>query len=85
MSTTYLKREAKSPQTETATAQQVVTEMLATIQAGREDAVRRYAKDLDQWTGDIVMSPAAIDAALREAAPQVKRVCAGPPRKVSTK
>ncbi len=73
MSTTYLKRAAKSPQTETATAQQVVTEMLATIQAGREDAVRRYAKDLDQWTGDIVMSPAAIDAALREVPAQVKR------------
>ena len=73
MTTTYLKRAAKSPETETATAQQVVTDMLAAIQAGREDAVRRYAKDLDHWTGDIVLSPAAIDAALREVPDQVKR------------
>jgi hypothetical protein len=47
--------------------------MLAAIQAGREDAVRDYAKDLDHWTGDIVMSPAQIDAALREVPTQVKR------------
>ena len=62
MATTYLKRASKTPETETATAQQVVGEMLAAIRAGGEDAVRRYARDLDKWTGDIVMSPAAIDA-----------------------
>ena len=49
MSTTYLKRAAKTPESETATAQKVVNDMLAAIQTGREDAVRRYAKDLDHW------------------------------------
>lgn len=73
MTTTYLKRASKTPETETATAQQVVTEMLAAIRAGGEDAVRRYAKELDQWTGDIVMSPAAIDETLRTVPAQVKR------------
>ena len=73
MSTTYLKRASKTPDTETATAQQVVTDMLATIEAGREQAVRDYAAKLDHWTGDIVMSGAAIDAALREVPAQVKR------------
>ena len=46
----YLKKAAKTPETETATAQKVVTEMLAAIEAGGEQAVRDYARKLDQWT-----------------------------------
>jgi sulfopropanediol 3-dehydrogenase len=72
MSTTYLKRASKTPETETATAQKVVTDMLAAIEAGREDAVRRYAKALDQWEGDIVMSEAAIAAAVAEMPAKVR-------------
>ena len=45
----YLKRASKTPETETATAQKVVTEMLAAIEAEGEAAVRRYAKQLDKW------------------------------------
>ena len=37
---------------ETATAQKVVTDMLAAIAAGGEKAVRDYARKLDQWSGD---------------------------------
>lgn len=66
MAETYLKRAAKTPETETATAQKVAGDMLAAIQAEGEAAVRRYAKDLDGWSGDILMSPAQIDAAVRE-------------------
>lgn len=73
MAITTLKRASKTPETETATAQKVVTEMLTAIQAGREEAVRRYALELDKWSGDIVMTPQAIDAALREVPAQVKR------------
>ncbi|CAG9187050.1 sulfopropanediol 3-dehydrogenase [Cupriavidus pinatubonensis] len=53
----YLKKAEKTPQTETATAQKVVTEMLAEIQARGEDAVRQYATQLDGWSGDIVLTP----------------------------
>ncbi|MBB3016219.1 sulfopropanediol 3-dehydrogenase [Cupriavidus alkaliphilus] len=53
----YLKKAEKTPQTETATAQKVVTEMLAQIQARGEEAVRQYAKQLDGWSGDIVLTP----------------------------
>ncbi|TDF57707.1 histidinol dehydrogenase, partial [Cupriavidus sp. L7L] len=56
----YLKKAEKTPQSETATAQKVVTEMLAEIQARGEDAVRQYAKQLDGWSGDIVLTPAQI-------------------------
>jgi len=72
MGTTYLKRASKTPETETAAARAVVDEMLAAIEAGGEDAVREYARKLDQWEGDIVMSPAAIDAALSKVPAQVR-------------
>ena len=73
MTITYLKKASKTPETETAAAQKVVNEMLATIEAGREGAVREYAKTLDKWTGDIVMTPASIDAAIRAVPDGVKR------------
>ena len=66
MPLTYLKRAAKTPETETATAQKVAGDMLAAIQAEGEAAVRRYAKELDGWSGDILMSPAQIDAAVAQ-------------------
>jgi hypothetical protein len=40
MTITYLKKASKTPETETATAQKVVNEMLATIESGGEQAVR---------------------------------------------
>ena len=72
MTITYLKRASKTPETETAAAQGVVTEMLARIQAEGESAVRDYARKLDGWGGDIVMSDADINAALRAVPTQVK-------------
>lgn len=72
MAVHYLKKAAKTPESETATAQKVVHEMLAAIESRGEAAVREYAQSLDGWSGDIVMSPAAIDAALREVPAQVK-------------
>ena len=47
MTIRYLKKAAKTPETETATAQKVVTDMLAAIEAGGEAAVRDYAHKLD--------------------------------------
>mgnify|MGYP001066259294 FL=1 len=73
MATRYLKKASKTPETETATAQKVVTEMLAAIEAGREDAVRAYARQLDGWQGEIVMSRQEIDRRAAEVPPQVRR------------
>ena len=56
MAITYLKKAAKTPETETATAQKVVTDTLAAIETGGEQAVRDYALKLDKWSGDIVMT-----------------------------
>jgi len=73
MSTHYLKRASKTPDTETATAQKVVTEMLAEIERAGEQAVRDYARKLDQWEGDIVLTRADIDRRAAEVPADVRR------------
>jgi len=73
MSTNYLKKAAKTPETETSTAQQVVTEMLANIEKSGEAAVKEYASKLDKWSGEIVMSDEAINAALSQVPDHVKK------------
>ena len=73
MGMTYLKKAGKTPETETANAQVVVTEMLAEIGARREEAVRAYAKKLDAWDGDIVLTRAEIDHRAAEVPAEVRR------------
>jgi len=72
MSTTYLKKASKTPQTETATAQHVVTDMLAQIQTRGEEAVREYARTLDGWEGEIVLSADAIAQQIRHVPASVR-------------
>jgi sulfopropanediol 3-dehydrogenase len=69
----YLKRAAKSPETETAAARAVVEEMLAEIAKNGEAAVRDYASKLDHWTGPIVMSAVDIERRTRDIFPAVRR------------
>jgi sulfopropanediol 3-dehydrogenase len=69
----YKKRATKTPESETATAQKVVSEMLARIQAQGEAAVREYAKQLDKWEGDFVATRAQIEENARRVPAQVKK------------
>ncbi len=73
MPVVYLKKASKTAETETATAQKVVTEMLGAIQQRGEAAVREYAQKLDHWDGDIIMSAQAIEAAIRDIPAGVRR------------
>lgn len=73
MAITYLKQASKTPETETGTARAVVQEMLENIELHGEAAVRDYARVLDKWTGDIVMSEAQIDAAIRDVPADIRR------------
>jgi sulfopropanediol 3-dehydrogenase len=68
----YLKRAAKTPETETGAARKVVDEMLAAIRAGGEQAVRDYAKKLDRWTGPIRVAPEEIERRTAAVPPGVK-------------
>ncbi len=73
MAIDYLKKAAKSPDTETGNARIVVEEMLGEIERHGEAAVREYAAKLDQWTGEIVVSPDEIERRTSAIAPDVKR------------
>ncbi|MBL8309732.1 MAG: histidinol dehydrogenase [Burkholderiales bacterium] len=73
MTTTYLKKAAKTPETETATAQRVVTDMLAEISRNGEAAVRQYASTLDGWMGEIVLTRDEINRRATEVPDRVKR------------
>jgi sulfopropanediol 3-dehydrogenase len=73
MAIIHLKKAAKTPDTETATAQKVVAEMLAEIEKNGEAAVRAYAEKLDKWTGEIIVTPGEIERRTREIPESVKR------------
>jgi sulfopropanediol 3-dehydrogenase len=72
MAITYLKK-ANPPQQaiDTATGD-TVRKMLGEMQAGGEEAVRRYARDLDGYTGEIVLGEAAFAAAEKALTPGIK-------------
>lgn len=72
MSVAYLKKATKTPETETATARQVVEEMLARIETGGEEAVRAYAKQLDNWDGPIIVSAEEIERRAAEVPAHVR-------------
>lgn len=59
---TFLKRAAHSAATSMDLASARVREMLETIATGGEDAVRRYARELDGYEGDILLSPERVAA-----------------------
>lgn len=73
MSIQYLKKATKTPETETAGAQQVVETMLAEIRARGEDAVREFALKLDNWSGEIVVTAQQIERRTRDIPESVKR------------
>jgi sulfopropanediol 3-dehydrogenase len=72
MSVQYLRKAAKTPESETATAQSVVNEMLAEIQKNGEAAVRAYAKRLDQWEGEFIVTRAQLDENAKAVPAEVK-------------
>ena len=69
----YLKKASKTPETETATAQAVVTEMLAEIEKNGETSVRAYANKLDQWSGEIIVTQAELAQNAQAVPEQVRK------------
>ena len=69
----YLKRAAKTPETETGHARQVAGDMLADIEARGEAAVRDHAAKLDNWRGEIVVTSDDIERSTRDIPSSVKR------------
>ena len=66
MSMTYLKSATKTSETEAGTARRVAGDMIAAIETGGEEAVRRYANELDRWNGPILMDVGAVKSRITE-------------------
>lgn len=69
----YLKKASKTPETESGAARKVVDEMLAAIGRDGEAAVREYARTLDGWSGEILVSSVEVERRVRAIEPAVKR------------
>jgi sulfopropanediol 3-dehydrogenase len=65
VATTYLKKASKTAATGASDTQATVSEILDAIKAGREAAAIDYARKLDGWEGDIVVSRDLIDKATK--------------------
>lgn len=52
----HIKQAASDPEADDLAVRERVAEMLMEIETQGEDAVRRYARDLDGWTGDFVLA-----------------------------
>lgn len=84
MATTYLKKATKTPATGDSDTQNTVRDMLQTIRTGGEEAATEFARRLDGWDGEIIVSRETIEAATRALPQGVKddirfardRICA---------
>jgi len=63
MAVTYLKTSVQSAQGDPAQVHETVREMLIELERGAEARARAFARELDQWEGEIIVPPEAIDAA----------------------
>ena len=72
MAITYLKKAKKTPQTGTDETQKIVSTMLATIEAGGEEAALAYGRDLDRYHGEAIVSEEAIANAADTVSDQLK-------------
>ncbi|WP_339637371.1 histidinol dehydrogenase [uncultured Sulfitobacter sp.] len=72
MAITYLKQVETRPAVEGKDIRGVVAQMLAKIEEGGEAAVRGYARDLDGWAGDIVVTAAERAAASARVSQELK-------------
>lgn len=68
----YLKKAARTAETDQANVHATVTQMLAAIETAGEEAACRYARELDRWDGDIVVSHEARKAAAALVPEQLK-------------
>lgn len=72
MATTYLKKAIKNAATGEDDTRSIVAKMLSEIEEGKEERCIEYAKQLDNYTGNIVVTEEEIEAASKRLPQQVK-------------
>jgi sulfopropanediol 3-dehydrogenase len=63
MSVTYLKKASRTAESGRQDVQATVQSMLNELEAGGDGVARRFARELDNWDGDILVSTEAVEAA----------------------
>ncbi|AWB47166.1 histidinol dehydrogenase [Gemmobacter aquarius] len=69
----YLKKAVRTAATDHQDVHDTVAAMLAEIARDGDEAARRFARDLDKWNGDIVVTPQARAAAAAQVPEQLRR------------
>jgi sulfopropanediol 3-dehydrogenase len=72
MGTVYLKKASKNATTNEDNTRDIVAKMLSEIETGGEDKCKEYAEKLDNYTGNIIVTPEEIEAAEKMLSQQVK-------------
>ncbi|MBV6658277.1 MAG: histidinol dehydrogenase [Devosiaceae bacterium] len=72
MHVTYLKKAAKTAESDQHDVQAIVQEMLEKIEAGGDAVAADYCRTLDKWDGPIVVEREAIDAAIARVPERLK-------------
>ena len=72
MTVEYLKKADKSSTTGEDDTRKIVSQMLSDIEAGGEEKAIEYANKLDNYSGNIVVTPEEIEAATAKLSQQVK-------------
>ena len=72
MTIKYLKKAEKTPQTGSDETRKIVADMLTKIEAGGEEVALAYGRDLDAYSGGVIVSDEMIAAAAATVSPQLK-------------
>ena len=72
MSELYLKKANKNPETGTSETREIVEKMLSDIENGGEEVATKYSKDLDGYTGEIIISKEKIEQASKSVPQKLK-------------
>ena len=72
MSREYLKRAPKTSSTDAGDVRATVQGILDEIEAGGEEAARKYARQFDRYDGNIVLTDDEIAAAAKQVSPKLK-------------
>ena len=72
MAISYLKQAAKSPTSGEDNTRAIVADMLSQIETGGDDRCQQYARDLDNYHGNIIVSAEEIEQASQRLSQRVK-------------
>ncbi len=73
MTLTYLKKAVKTPETGEDKTRGIVDDMLNDIRENGEEAIKKYSKKLDNWTGDFIVPEKEIKEAAEALDDRVKK------------